>query len=537
MDLAAPLAALMESSRFWHLDKLDRYYRDQQDSTKRYDWDGTFLASGDLSPYSTLAPGYYVPYSQRRPSTRYRLARVVVSVLTEMSMAGCEIKIEGDEAAEAAARAYVASARLLEQMAQVRNYGGAQGTGCASLEISEGRFRVDVHNPKHVRVTQWRDRSEFVPAEVIKAYRFERDVFDTSARKNITKVFWYVRIWTVESERIWEAIPDEIAADPDWSRVAPDFESAHGFGFCPFYWVQNVPDCEEEDGEGDYEGSTEKLDEINRLASATTRGTQRNVDPTLVVRDEDDGSQITKGSGGVIFSRSGAEYLELKGLAVATATAWLSELRSQVFDESGVVMPSEEKLAGAAQSASAMRILYRRMIAKCDVLRDQYGIMVTRIVSDMLRIAGDFRAAEPETVTAPDGSTSRRIKVLTPDLDPGNAGAQVSLFWGPYFLPTHNDIKAAIDTAKAAAGGKAVMSQRSAIQFIAPLVGIEDADQELEAIQEQADADAERMKDTFRDPELSDLPKPALEPDDDDDPPSNGKGKREPFEGGKPAPG
>lgn len=492
MDLYAPLHALAESDRFWMLDRLDRYYQNQQDATKRYDWDGFFITS-EVEGYSPIAPGWYVPHTQRRPRVRYRLAYVVVSMLTEMALANPVICIEGDERAEEAGREYAKLACLAEKMVEVRNYGGAQGTGCASLAVVNGRFVIDVHNPKHVRVTQWADRRAFRPAEVLKAYRFQREEFDPKAARIVSKPYWYVQIWDQTREIVWEAIPDDLAARSDWSRIPPTSEIVHGLGFCPFYWVQNVPDSDEEDGAGDYEGSLDKLDEINRLASAVTRGTIRNVDPTLVIRDEDDGRQIMKGSGGVIFAKNGADYLELKGLSVDAAGKVIDTLIRWVNDEAGVVSPSEEKLTGAAQSAAAMRILYRRMIAKCDVLRAQYGRMITEIVTDMLRIAGMFRA---QVIDTPDGPVRR---VLSPDLDPGESEA-VAIEWGEYFLPTSNDIKASVDTAKQASGGKSVISRKTAVRFVSQLFGVDDPEGELEEIEEDEEKAAENMRSVFGEP-------------------------------------
>jgi Phage portal protein, SPP1 Gp6-like len=498
---AMPLRSYAETDRFWYMDRLERYFRNEQDAHKSYDWEGNLINVAGVRLFSPITPDWAPAHSERKPNVRYGLARVIVSNLTQMSLGGSsfpEINCESDEVAEQALRKWSKLMKLPARLAEARNFGGSEGTACLSLATRAGRFRVDVHNPKHVRVEEWADREEFRPLRVIKAYSFTRDVYDRDAAKLVKRTYWYVRTWDAEFDRTWADVPDEIAQLADWAdRIPPTHEIRHGYGFCPFYWCQNLPNSQEEDGEGDYEGTEEKIDEINGLYSATHRGQKKNVDPTLVIKDVDNEETVVKGSGAVIYSAGGASYLELAGTATASSLTLGSEMRQQVLEECQVVIPREDKITGAAQSAAAMRILYRPMIARCDTLRDQYGDLIVRLLEDVRRIAAQVRAKPAYDVLGADGQAKKVKDTLVPDLDPGALDNAVTLRWPEYFALTSQDVKDTTATAQAASGGKQVISHKTAVEYVGRLYGVADTDEELKAIEADSEAEASRATDAL----------------------------------------
>ncbi len=494
-----PLRLFSESDRFWYMDRLESYFRNQQDESKRFDWDGSLRNVGGVRLFSPIEPDWAPAHSERKPCTRYGLPRVITSNLTQMALGGSsfpEINVEADEVAEQALRAWSKLMKLPARMAEARNFGGSEGTATLSLATRNGKFRLDVHNPKHVHVMEWADREEFIPARVIKAYSFSRDVYDREAHAMKKITLWYVRCWDAEYDRTWSEIPDAVAQLADWQdRIGPTHEVRHGFGFCPFYFCQNLPNSQEEDGEGDWEGTEEKIDELNQVMSATTRGTKKNVDPTLVIKDQDNEEPVVKGSGAVIYSPGGASYLELSGTAVTATLELGSELRQQVLEETQVVIPREDKITGAAQSAAAMRILYRPMIARCDTLRDQYGDLIVRILEDVRRIAASVRQRPAYDVALPDGRVQKQKDVVVPDLDPGALDKAVTLRWPEYFALTSQDVKDTTSTAQAASGGKQVISHKTAVEYVARLFGVADPDEEQKAIEADTQAESDRAAD------------------------------------------
>lgn len=509
----APLRAICEDDRFRSLDKQESYFRATQDNGKVYDWDGNIQGAAGVP----IKAGWVVPHRLRKPSTRYDMAKLIVLRLTSMVFGQDrfpEVRIEGDSDAEDYIRTLCTEARLPVRMAEARNLGGATGTACLSFGFREGKPRIQVHNPKHVLVTRWRDYDERRPAEVLKAYSSPRQVWNDAEKRIVTKHFWTVYHWSEQVEVVWRDIPEAVANTPMWSAW-PSQSVIHGYGFCPFYWIQNRPCSEEQDGEGDYDGLEGTLDELNRLLSATTKGTIANVDPTLVIKEDPTANtgQVFKGSDHAIFAKNGAEYLELKGTAVQTAERQLERIRTYVLDVAGVVMADPEKLAGAAQSAKALEILYQPMLANCDILREQYGEHgVKRILLDMLRVARTFLTAAPKTLA--DGTEVRSAVILPPrvetETDPESGeetvtitertpgmSENVSLNWRPYFAATWDDIVKATTGMKNANGGKATVSQRTSVQAIAPLVGVKDIDAEMALIKEEEEAAMQQAQDAF----------------------------------------
>lgn len=509
-----PLTYLCESDRFISLDTAEAYFRGRQDDGKSYDWNGHLRGFGNEA---SIDAGFVVPHSMRRPDARYDLGRLIVRRLTSLVFGQDhfpELRMEGDEAAEDYVRTLASESRLSTRMAEARDLGGAAGTACLSWGFVNGKPRVQVHNPKHVTPLRWADEDELRPAEVLKAFAYPRSYYARDSKRIVTETFWRVRWWDETREITWRAIPQSVAETDRWQEWERT-EILHNYGFCPFYWIQNRPCSSDYDGEGDFSGQESTIDRINHLMSATTKGTIANVDPTLVVHMDPamNLGNLRKGSEQALFSPGGAEYLELKGTAVAAAERQMDRLVNAVLDVCGVIMADPDKLSGAAQSARALEILYAPMLANCDILREQYGEHgIKPIVLDMLRVARRMSTAMP-SVDA-DGRTVRAVVVLPPRMvrmeaegdeegeevpverEPGTS-EQISLNWRPYFSPTWADISTAVTAAKNANGGAAVISQRTGAQAVAPLFGVKDVDAEMKQIRSEQDESEERAARAF----------------------------------------
>jgi hypothetical protein len=549
----SPLTHLVGGARFQAMDRSEAYYRCTQDDHKSYDWDGYFRGYGDKA---AIEPGWYVPLAQRRPAATYATARVIVSRLTSMLFGdgnNPEIQVAGDSEAEQYVRELAKGSKLMQRVIEARNLGGACGAVCLSYGFHEGQPRVEVHNGKHCRVLAWVDRSELVPEAVLKTYEYQEEVWDHEAKKYLPASFVYARLWTQTQEFVWEKVPRRAAKlDGWWEMVSPDREATFPGGECPVIWVQNTQCSNDPDGESDYHGQLDNMDQLNRLKSASGKGTIANVDPTLVIKDSKSANKgvIRKGSANAIYSPGGAEYLELKGAAVAAAIAQCDAKRMDILDACQVVIPSAEKLSGAAQSAAAMRILFAPMTARCDVLREQYGDMgIVRVLGGMLRMAKAVIASGGAIVL--DDRVVTEVKKTEVDDDDGEEGfkktesttettmepqvpgerEQISLTWPPYFPATWADKKSAIEAAKAANGGKQIISQRTSVRMVAQMCGVEDVDEELVAIGEDADASMERESAAMQQmmqaapPELEPSPGTAKRPSEPPPPPGKPKPK------------
>lgn len=523
------LTDICASERFADLDRHDSYYRAAQDFAKRYDWDGNIVDD----PASPIRPGWLVPTSARKPCARYDLGKVIVSRHTAMLFGADrfpEVKVAGDTDTEDYLNGIMEATRLKTRMISVRNNGGAQGSVGVSFAFREGVPEIEVHKAKHVTILEWADRVNLRPRAVLKAYRYPVRVYDPKEKKLVLVDYFYARYWDETKEVVWRPIPASVAKTTSWALGERD-EVAHPFGFCPFYWGQNIENDEGEDGLSDFDGLLENLDEVNRLLSAESRAARTNAAPTLVVKADPalNTGHVQKGEGEAIFSPNGAEYLTLGEMkAVRDAR---EAVRQATLDVANVVAADPEKLSGAAQSAAALRILYAPMTAQADIYRERYGeMMIKPLLHGLLRACIVLEkigtpAVLPPRVVEIDGEPP---KVLERVVGPRAERATISLNWNPYFSPTWPDIKAATEAAKLANGDKPVLSQRSAISAVQSLWGVENVDEELDAIHEDAEKALAQAQATMglggpapaaldgKDPTKPGEP-PSLEPPDDDE--------------------
>lgn len=491
----ARLPELMDQARLQRLDRQESYYRCTQDDGKKYDWNGYFRGLGEEA---AIKPGWYVPLSERCPSTTVPVARTIVGRLTNMLFGSGntpQITVDGDEETEAWVRACARDAKLWPRMIEARRKGGSVGSVVLSWGFSNGKPVIEVHNAKHCQVLAWADRNDLIPLACVKAYSYQTRVWDEDAKTYTDRSFWYVRYWDPTQDIVWDAVPAEIANLPYWrSRVEPSRFALVPGDACPVAWIQNTSDTERVDGECDYHEQGPNMDEINRLVSGASKGVLANADPTLVIKDErrNNPGVVKKGQGHAIFAPGGADYLEVKGDAARTAAETAAQVRAGVLAASQVIDADAEKISGAAQSAAALRLLYAPQTARCDELREVYGPGITRTLEGLLRQA---RTLPPESVklrpvleasASEDGEPGDVAKELrTPKL---GSGETVTLTWPTYFAPTWTDKQAAAASVMSANGGKPVLSHKTSLKAVADLFGVEDVDAELAAIE----ADGER---------------------------------------------
>lgn len=503
-----PLMEIVSGSRTRSLDRMECYYRSTQYDGLKYDWDGNIMGYGGQAD---IEPGWYVPLKMRKPSAKVHLAGSMVQRFTSMLFGRDrwpEIHVAGDQDAEDLAKELQRLSALPTKMIEARNLGGACGSVSLSFAFVGGRPRVQVHNAKHCMVLAWDPDEDLRPKAAIEAYVYKKTVVDGGKLKE--KDFVYARLWTEEYEQIWDPIPKAVAAMPYWADAIPSKKVAHGLGFCPFYWIQNIPDSYNIDGESDYAGMCAELDEINQLFSATFKGTKANVDPTVVIHEDPalNTGTVRKGSGNAIFSRGGAKYLEITGGAVGASMEVLREAIKAVLERAQCVILDPS--TGAQESGESQKVRYMPMLAKCDLLREQYGKAVAQITRDMMRATRTIANAPP--VVAEDGTVTRVFvnlpdKVTVETTDEGEKvtrvprplgdSEEIELNWGPYFPATWSDIQAAVTAARLAIGDKPVASLDTAVKLVSSMTGVRDVAAEVRKIEEDAEVAVDRAQRTF----------------------------------------
>lgn len=352
-------------------------------------------------------------------------------------------------------------------------------------------------------------------------YRYSRNV-DGKPR-----VLWFRR--TIDAQRDVVYQPAEAldsGRDPEWIEDA-ERSVTHGLGFCPVLWHRHNPDpsdTDELDGEPLFAGMEDELEALDFALSQRHRNGRYNGEPQIVVtgaQPEDfnaesgrgprvagPGASSAKGGasqafswfnsliGGARMTESGAKkapgkvwyferpeasatMLESSGAGARVLSEDADGLRRAILEARQIVIASPEQVSANA-SAALMESLHAPMVDHADTLRLEYGPALVEVVRMLLRICAHYQRTAPGSVLL-DG-----IEAL--------AGANldrlpIALTWGRYYEPTLSDLSQAVGAASIAAGGRAVLSHRTAVRFVASLFDVEDVDAELSQIDGAQSAD------------------------------------------------
>jgi hypothetical protein len=510
--------SLIDSDRHRELDFRRRFYRCTQHDHKLYDMQGRVTRPGQLALHQPLLsaqpPPFYVPLDQRRPNNPYRLARLIVQTFTNFIFGEGrfpKIRCTGDPDAEDFAQALVDASELPTVMIQARNLGGAGGSVALSWRFYQGKPSVRVHSAEHVYVHEWVDRDEGIVAHASELYLVYRDAWDPKAKKMARVPFWYRRDWTPTADIAFVEVPCSEDGSLEWV-VDENHTVVHDDGFAHFVWIQNQPPNDTDggyDGEPDYEGLFEQFNAVDLLNSVLSTGTVRNLDPTLVLKLSSEAQEmmkrgVSKGSDNALSVGEGgdAKYLELGGTAAQAGLALLKQERQYALEVAQCVIPDPNEIAAAATSGRAIELLYAPMSAKTSVYCTQYGRGIVRLITQM---ADSVRRRMP--IENEDGSLEYPVEVdetglETPveyflDLPPREVSEEVigldgrptgetktrfeqrkpgtsrnfRCEWPKRFTHTDTDDQAAAGALVSSTGGKAFVSQRTAVEAYAQRMG------------------------------------------------------------------
>lgn len=507
-----------ETTRYRRLDRNEAHYECTQYAHQKMDWWGMNADSFEtISPDVVLPTGFVQPMAelttrQKRPTAPYNLCKAIVQRFTGLLFSDArhpEVIVDDDQDTKKFLDAVIEQTQFWARWRLARNLGGAIGSLLMTVHVREGKFSIEVHNPKHVQIL-WKDRRALVPLAVLKCYRYpvEEDVIDprTGERKGVRIVeYLYRRIITEEDDTVYR--PARLDGD-DANNWEIESEAKHGLHFFPGIWIQNMPVLEEEDGDPDCKGVYQNFDAIDRLLAQINKGTLCNLDPTLVIKKDplllaaEQSSGIRKGSDNSLNVGIGgsANYLEMGGQGVETGLKVVAQLKQNTLDVTGCVMVDPSTISGAAASAKAIEYIYAPMLERADDLRVQYGDFgVVALLVLIMRIA---RAYQGRPVKIGDRNGIYALD-LPPQKDPitgksvrpkiGPAG-YVKIKWGPYFAPTEDDRQKATQNLTVAKGG-GLISASTAVRRAASIFDVANPDDELK----QIEADAQAMMGGFDD--------------------------------------
>lgn len=496
--------ALGMSPRQLELNRRWAYYTATQYDNRRLNWNGRERADPieheAIASAGFLPPGYYdagesMPIEFRRPTVAYHLVRVIVNRFTSLLFSESQsprLHVDGDQDTEDFVSAMIESAGLWPAMIMARTHGGATGTSCIGFQFIAGKPVVEVHDPRWI-IPVFEDRATWRLKSIEIKYQYPVEMMDRETGEWDEVMHWYRRIIDDESDTLFRSVP---VGDGTAPMFWPEERAvAHGLGFCPVVWIQNIPVQDDADGEPDVWGIYELVEGIDAQLSQCHKGTLANADPTLLIKTASELGSLRKGSENAIKlpgQGDDARYMEIGGAGLKMALDLAGQLRSYALEVAQCVLDHPDT---ASRTATEIERVYSSMLSKADIMREQYGQRGVRVLVEMM-IAAARKLSVPraEAGGIVRGEIKLPLKIVKHDDGTieqvphrlGNGGT-VQLKWGPYFAPSVADAQAAASAAGAAKGA-GILGDEEAAKYIAPFFKVEDATAMVARIREQAAA-------------------------------------------------
>lgn len=402
--------SILSGDRFAEIARRMSYFDCTQHDGKFWDFEGRPINPKSMQPLIGQERAFWVPLSSRRPSMPVRLGTAIVSSFTNLLFGENRfptIRIEGDKKSEDWVQTVARIGKLAAKMIQARNYGGATGTSGVSWCFRDGKPMFEAHKPQNLFVHSWANRNERIPEHVTELYLFNKVQWDG---KGFNKVwYWYRRDWTPEEDIVFKDVIFDKEKDPVWI-IDPTASVMHGDNRCHLEWIQNMP-SDEIDGVPDYHGLYDQFDTIDLMMSVITKGGIRNLDPTVKLkmdRDEIDRLGMKKGSdNALVVGKDGdADYMELGGSSIDAGLKLVQEQRRQILETAQCIIPDPNEVAAQGVSSVAIKAMFAPMTAKTDILREQYGTAMERILDGVASSAREkttpiFQVPAQITAAAP----------------------------------------------------------------------------------------------------------------------------------------
>lgn len=506
------ISRLGMSPRQMALNRLWACYRCEQYAARRIDWNGAPVMDPiehEAVAHSTsIPPGFYdagesMPIKFRRPTAPYALTKVIVDRFTGLLFSERhhpQIRVDGDELTEDYVGALVEAGRLWPAMIQARTYGGAMGTVAIGFQFVDGRLEFEVHDPRWCK-PRFADKARLELQSIEKRYMYPEEEVDEATGQYEIVWYWYRRVIDVEGDVVFQPVEVGDGSEPKW---VPDKVVQHDFGFCPVVWMQNLPVQDDTDGDPDAHGVYDLVEAIDALYSQANRGTLANSDPTLVISTDDDMSDVRKGSDNAIKLSSGssAVYLELQGVGQKAALELAHEFRKLALEVAQAVLDHPDV---ANRTATEIDRVYSAMIAKADVMREQYGekgikpllekvLVAVHLVTTTGREDGETGEVVYGEVRLPPRKTIDEVTGLITyvERELGESPGVLQVQWPRYFESMLTDVELATRSAIAAKAG-GLIDQKHAVEYVAEHFKVEDTQGMIRQIDEERSEEEERM--------------------------------------------
>ena len=337
-----------------------------------------------------------------------------------------------------------------------------------------------------------------------------RYVYDTGDVDQHKKPIW--RWAQYELQKNKDIIYDNPLYDAE-KQTVPVFKVKetipHALGFVQGVWIKNGINPAGDDGRSLIKDALGHLDDLNYLASKESNALFYSLYPTLLgfgVSEEDFTKTVSRmaspgsgdiGGGSSLITTerppkdSDLRFLETSNTGLSLSDPYLQRALQALQQIMKIHLPNPEVLLGYAQSAEAMKMLYRPSSKEVERMRD----FIEAGLCDMLSKIEEV--AQKTDFAVPIGTFENCKKE-----------------WGDMFTATEAD-KAQRVSYTVQANESRILSRKTATAHLAPDFGIKNVEEELEQIESEDEMDREKELMDFKgqsDIEAQNNPKPAPAP-------------------------
>lgn len=228
----------------------------------------------------------------------------------------------------------------------------------------------------------------------------------------------------------------------------------------------------------------------------------KNCDPTVILSTDAEFDTVRKGSDNAITMPAGsnASYLEINGSSSKTALELADQFRKYALEVAQCVI-DQDSTKNVMRTATEIQRSHAAMLAKADILREQYGEHLVKPLIEMMLKAAQLLDQPRQTE---DGQLVRQTLVLPPRVveradgvveyaaqELGRGGI-LALQWPDYFEPTYVDAKEAAQ-AVSTARGAGVLDDETAVHYLAPFFRVDNPSEMLRRIRKVAEEQTGRL--------------------------------------------
>ncbi|MFA5186315.1 MAG: hypothetical protein WC551_07570 [Patescibacteria group bacterium] len=327
---------------------------------------------------------------------------------------------------------------------------------------------------------------------------------------------------------------DEQGREPAWS-ANPELTYSHGLGFCPVIWYPFAKGCStanQIDGKAVHDGLLDEIRALDQALSQRHRAVLFTADPQWTEcgvvpgsnpssvgnravmpatqhggpegpDNKGTGMYIEPGNIGPARKKGPGEVWQypdkdtkvqmhcLPGDAVKATMEHSSDLRLKLCELLAYVPLDPESIKGIRTlSGKALTALRKREINRCNGIRDDLGQhCIIPAIRMLLRLCVVLGSRGKGAIRVPGIQKTLPILQRFLEEDP-----DLRLIWGSYEDEDPEEEKATVDTVNVALTGKFI-TKRMAVQKVKNIFGIENVDQAVDMLEEEAQQAQEKELD------------------------------------------